>query len=72
MWNSLRDRGAAADSIAEAVEDTAQCMAAMEIAVSADSGEARVAEIQKEEETGEAAEEEEGKTFYLSFLLIFL
>lgn len=72
MWNSLRGRGAAADSIAEAVEDTAQCTAAMEIAVSAGSGEARVAEIQEEEGTGEAAEEEGGKPFYLSFFINIL
>ncbi len=72
MLNSLSDQCEAVDSIAEAVEeavDTAQCTVAVEIAVSADSGEAvAVREIQEEAGTGEAAAEEEDKisSFFIS------
>ena len=72
MLNSRSGQCEAVDSTAEAVEeeavDTAPCMAAVEIAVSADSGEAvAVKEIQEVAGTREAAAEEEDKTS--SFLI---
>ena len=72
MLNNRSGQCEAADSIAEAVEeeavDTAPCTAAVEIAVSADSGEVvGVKEIQEVAGTREAADEEEDKTS--SFLI---